>query len=118
MITQRTLLIYNFGIAVLFVLVGLLSIYAMSVVAPNPRQIEAPPAFNVQALRAISEEKDIEKVRSQAIFYYELARDFRLARYAATEGYLYDVRILAFFVAGLFTISGLLVLLPARAGKP
>jgi len=115
MITRRTLLIFNFGVAVLFVLVGLLSVYAMSVVQPNPNQIAVPPAFNVSALRGISEEKDVEKLRSQTIFYYELARDFRLARYAATEGYLYDVRLLSFFVAGLFFIGGLLVVRPPRS---
>jgi hypothetical protein len=113
-ITRRTLLIFNFGVAVLFLVVGALSVYATSVVQPNPRQVNAPPAFNVSALQSITEEKEVEKLRSQAVFYYELARDFRLARYAATEGYLYDVRLLAFFVAGLFFIGGLLVMLPVK----
>ncbi len=115
MITKRTLLIYNFGVAGLFALVGLLSIYALSIVAPSANQVEVPPAFNVKVLHAISEEKDAEKLRSQAVFYYELARDFRKARYAAAEGYLYDVRLLAFFVAGLFAIGGLLVVVPPKA---
>ena len=115
MVTRRTLLIFNFGIAVLFTMVGLVSIYVLSVVQPNPRQIEVPPAFNVSALRNLSEETDLEKLRSQAIFYYELARDFRKARYAATEGYLYDVRLLSFFVAGLFAVGGLMVLKPPKS---
>jgi hypothetical protein len=115
MITRRTLLIFNFGVAVLFSLVGLLSAYAMSVVQPNRNQVEVPPAFNQSALRAITDEKDLEKLRSQTVFYYELARDFRLARYAATEGYLYDVRLLSFFVSGLFLIGGLLVLRPPKS---
>jgi hypothetical protein len=38
----------------------------------------------------------------------------RKARHAATEGYLYDVRLLSFFVAGLFAIGGLLVLVPHK----
>ena len=113
MITRRTLLIFNFGVAVLFALVGLLSIYVMSVVQPGS-QFSVPPAFNTSVLQSISEEKDAEKLRSQAVFYYELARDFRKARHAATEGYLYDVRLLAFFVAGLFAIGGLLVIVPAK----
>ncbi len=115
MVTRRTLLIFNFGVAVLFFMVGLVSIYVMTIVQPNPRQVEIPPAFNASALRNISEEQDVEKLRSQAVFYYELAREFRKARYAATEGYLYDVRLLAFFVAGLFTIGGLLSLKPPKA---
>ena len=114
MITRRTLLIFNFGIAALFLLVGALSVYALSIVQPRPSQVSVPPAFNTSALHAIAEEKDLEKLRSSTIFYYELARDFRLARYAATEGYLYDVRVLSFFVAGLFAIGGLLVLVPAK----
>lgn len=117
MITRRTLLIYNFGIAVLFLLVGVLSVYALTIVQPSPNQVEAPPAFNLSALQAITEEKDLEKLRSQAVFYYELARDFRKARHAATEGYLYDVRVLSFFVAGLFLIGGLLVLFPSRPSR-
>ncbi len=114
MITRRTLLIFNFGIAALFVLVGVLSVYALSVVQPGPTQVAVPPAFNTSALHAIAEEKDLEKLRSSAVFYYELARDFRQARYAATEGYLYDVRVLSFFVAGLFLIGGLLSLVPSK----
>lgn len=115
MITKRTLLIYNFGVAGLFVLIGLLSIYALSIVAPSANQVEVPPAFNLSALQAISEEKEPEKLRSQAVFYFELAREFRKARYAAAEGYLYDVRVLAFFVAGLFAIGALLVVVPPKA---
>jgi hypothetical protein len=114
MITRRTLLIFNFGVAVLFAIVGMLSIYVMSVVQPGSGQIAVPPAFNTSALQAISEEKDVEQLRSKTVFYYELARDFRKARHAATEGYLYDVRLLSFFVAGLFTIGGLLVTVPSK----
>ncbi|HYD58393.1 MAG TPA: hypothetical protein VEB41_15925 [Burkholderiales bacterium] len=114
MITRRTLLIFNFGVAVLFMLVGLLSIYAMNIVRPASGTLEVPPAFSSTVLNSIAEEKDPEKLRSSAVFYYELARDFRKARYAASEGYLYDVRVLSFFVAGLFAIGGLLVLAPAR----
>ena len=114
MITRRTLLIYNFGIAVLFMLVGVLSVYVMNMVAPSANQVKVPPAFNLTALQGITEEKDIEKLRSQAVFSYELARDFRMARHAATEGYLYDVRLLSFFVSGLFVIGGLLVVKPPK----
>ena len=117
MITKRTLLIYNFGVAGLFALVGLLSIYALSVVSPSANQAKIPPAFNVAALQAISEEKDAEKLRSQAVFYYELARDMRNARYAAAEGYLQDVRTLAFFVAVLFAVAGLLAAMPPKVNS-
>ena len=115
MVTRRTLLLFNFGVAVLFSVVGLLSIYVLSVVQPGTAQLAVPPAFNSEALRSITEENDADKLRSRAIFYYELARDFRKARHAATEGYLYDVRLLSFFVAGLFVIGGLLVLKPPRS---
>jgi hypothetical protein len=115
MITRRTLLIFNFGVAVLFAIVGLLSIYVMSVVQPGASQMAVPPAFNTASLQAISEERDLEQLRSKTVFYYELARDFRKARHAATEGYLYDVRLMAFFVAGLFAIGGLLVTVPAKS---
>jgi hypothetical protein len=114
MVTRRTLLIFNFGVAVLFTLVGLLSIYVLSVVQPGASQVAVPPAFNTEALRSITEENDNDKLRSRAIFYYELARDFRKSRHAATEGYLYDVRLLSFFVAGLFVIGGLLVMKPPK----
>lgn len=114
MITRRTLLIFNFGVAALFLLVGGLSVYVLSVVQPGSNQVSVPPAFTASALQAISEEREMEKLRSSAIFYYELARDMRKARHEATEGYLYDVRLLSFFVAGLFFIGGLLVLFPGR----
>ena len=117
MITRRTLLIFNFGVATLFVLIGGLSVYALSMVQPSQAQIAVPPAFTSSALQSVAEEKDLEKLRSQALFYYELAREMRKARHAAAEGYFYDVRLLSFFVAGLFAIGGLLVLAPPNAGE-
>lgn len=114
MITRRTLLIFNFGVAALFLLVGGLSVYALGIVTPGSSQVSVPPAFTASALKSISEEKEVEKLRSTAVFYYELARDMRKARHAATEGYLYDVQLLSFFVAGLFLVGGLLMLVPQK----
>lgn len=114
MITRRTLLIFNFGVAALFLVVGGLSVYVLSAVQPGSGQVSVPPAFTASALQAISEEKEMEKLRSSAVFYYELAREMRKARHEATEGYLYDVRLLSFFVAGLFCIGGFLVLVPPK----
>jgi hypothetical protein len=117
MVTRRTILIFNFGVAALFLIVGGLSIYVQGVLQPDPSHLRVPPAFDVPAMQSILDEKDEEQLRSKALFYYQLARDFRKARYEANEGYLSELRWLSFFVAGLFAIGGGLVLAPRKSGK-
>jgi hypothetical protein len=106
MISRRTLVIYNFGLAVLFLLVGLIGIYALESVS---RPVALPP-FDQASQVAIGEEKDMERLRSRALFYFELARDLKRARYSDQDANFGAFRTVFFVAAIIFAIGGLMTL--------
>jgi hypothetical protein len=115
MITRRTLLLYNFGIAGLLVFIG-----AMSIVGADAAQIKRLndlPNFNAEARNYLIEEQDIEKLRARSQFYFDVARDLKRARTDDSSKVFKDASTLAFFVALLFAIGGVLQILLGRARK-
>ena len=108
MIARRALMIYNFGIAFIFLAIGLMTVHTMDVIRPN-RQVEGHTLVKLSR-DAILEEANIEELRSRALFYFELARDMRKAKTEEIEQGFYDIRLLTFVVAGIFTFGGVLLL--------
>ena len=106
MITRQTLLLYNFGLAIAFVLMGTLSLLTFERLIDRP--VIQPP-FDPASLTAIKEETDVDRLRSKAAFYFELGRDLKRARYADTDTGARDFRIVCFLVAGLLAIGGVLL---------
>jgi len=117
-VSLRSLLLYNFGFAVAFALIGLLSVYSQDYV--NPNRASEPPAFKNSVRQEIEKEQALEAVRGRALFYFDIARDLRKARADDGAGIYQDARTLSFAVAGLFLLGGILALLlpPARAAGP
>ena len=117
-VSLRSLLLYNFGFAVAFLVIGALSVYSLDYMKPN--RANESPALATKARLAIENEQALEVVRGRALFYFDISRDMRRARVEdETESYS-DVRTLAFAVAALFALGGILALLlpPARpAGR-
>ena len=108
MITRRALMIYNFGIAFIFLAIGLLTVHTMDVIRPN-RQVEGQALVRLSR-ESVLEENDMEKLRSRALFYFELAQNLRKAKTEEIEHGFYDLRLVTFIVAGIFTLGGLLLL--------
>ena len=113
MITQRTLLIYNFGIALIFVAIGTLSLFALD---PFTNRTVLPP-FDNASLTAIHEEQDLEKLRSRAAFYFELGRDLKRARYADSDTFFHDFRFFCFILGATFALGGAMSYLARRTGE-
>lgn len=113
MITQRTLLLYNFGIALIFIAVGLLSLVALD---PFTNRTVMPP-FDSASLQAIHEEQDLEHLRSRAAFYFELGRDLKRARYADSDIFFHDFRSFCFILGAAFALGGVLAYLAMRPPK-
>ena len=113
-VSLKSLLFYNFGFALAFLLIGLLSVYSLDYTKPN-RANESPVLAN-NARLAIENEQTVEVIRGRALFYFDIARDMRRARMQDDSSFYEDVRILSFAVAGLFLLGGILALLlpPAR----
>jgi hypothetical protein len=115
MITRRTLLLYNFGIAGLLAFIG-----AMSIVGADAAQIKRLndlPNFNAESRAYINDEPDLEKLRNRSLFYFDVARDLKRARSDDNSKVFKDASTLAFFVAVLFAISGAMLVLYGRARK-
>ncbi len=116
MITRRALMVYNFGIAVIFLAIGLMTVHTMDVIRPN-RQVEGQSLVKLSR-DSILEEADLEKLRSRTLFYFELARDLRKAKTGEIEQAFYDIRLLTFVVAGIFAFGGVLLFaLPKPTSK-
>jgi hypothetical protein len=114
-ITRRTLLIYHFGIALLFVAIGALSLVTFEHFLSRP---VALPPFDPSSAKAIQEEPDIERLRSQATFYFELGRDLKRARYSDTDTLIRDFRSLCFLLAIIFAIGGTMSLQATKGMTP
>src|SRR5262245_38737180 len=113
MITRRTLLLYNFGIAGLLAFIG-----AMSIVGADAAQIKRLndlPNFNAESRGYLADEADLEKLRTRSLFYFDVARDLKRARTDDSQKVFKDVGTLAFFVAALFAIGGGMQIVYARA---
>ena len=104
MFTKRTLLIYNFGLAMLFVVIGALSLFTFEHFL-NRRAVAIPP-FDIASLQAIRSEQDMEKLRTRATFYFELGRDLKRARYSDTDTLVRDFRFLCFLLGAIFAVGG------------
>jgi len=115
-VSLRTLLLYNFGMALIFVIVGLLSVYSIDVTKPG--RIEDSPNFSKNARVTLEHEQALETLRSRALSYFDVAREFRLARIQDEVGIYNDVRTLSFGVAALFVVGVILALLLLPPGQP
>jgi hypothetical protein len=97
------LLIYNFGAALLFALIGVLSLFTADGILNRP---VALPPFDPASAKAIQEEADLERLRSQAAFYFELGRDLKRARYTDTDTSVRDFRFVCLLLAMVFAAGG------------
>src|SRR5262245_13992997 len=109
MITRRTLLLYNFGIAGLLAFIGAMSMVGAD--AATIKRLNDLPNFNAESRGYLTDEQEIEKLRQRSLFYFDVARDLKRARTDEGQKVFKDVGTLAFFVALLFGIGGVLQLL-------
>jgi len=115
LVTSRTLLIYNFGIALTFVVIGLLSLVTFEHLLNKPA---IQPPFDIASANAIHEEQDMEKLRHRAAFYFELGRDLKRARYSDTDTLIHDFRYLCFLLGAVFAVGGAMSILVMRNSAP
>ena len=115
MVTRRTLLLYNFGIAALLVFIGAMGIVGAD--AAQIRRLNDLPNFNTEAQAFVTDEQDIEKLRTRTQFYFGVARDLKRARTDDSSKVFKDASTLAFFVAALFSVGGVLQVVYTRARK-
>lgn len=115
MVTGRTLLVYNFGIAAIFIAMALFSAFALE---PLMRRSVLQPPFDAASHEAIQKETDLERLRNRAAFYFEVARGLKESRYADTSLFFSDVRKICFALGIAFAIGGGLTVLALRSGPP
>lgn len=116
MFTKRTLLIYNFGLALTFAVIGALTLSTFEHFLNRPAA--AIPPFDSASSQAIHTEQDIEQLRSRAAFYFELGRDLKRARYSDTDTLVRDFRFLCFLLGAIFTVGGAMSLVTVKIVAP
>jgi len=113
-VSLKSVLLLNFGAALAFSLLGMLSVYSGTLLpADKYRNV---PMFDA-AERAAMDQAEPSRERAQAMYYFDSARELSRARSGDTERYLADVRLLCFTAAILFALGGIGVLLLGRGGK-
>jgi hypothetical protein len=115
MITRRTLLIYNFGIALTFIVIGALSLITFEHLLSRSTIV---PPFDPASATAIQEEQDIERLRHRAAFYFELGRDLKRARYSDTDTLIHDFRFLCFLLGAVFALGGVMSFVVTKTYTP
>jgi len=115
MFSKRTLLIYNFGLALMFLVVGMLTMATFEQFLNRPAA--AIPPFDAASAKAIHEEADLERLRARAAFYFELGRDLKRARYSDTDTLVRDFRFLCFLLGAIFTVGGAMSFVTLRVGS-
>ena len=109
MVTRRALLIYNFGIALILLSIGFLTVYAGDAMKQSSRLTELPN-FDAPSRRAIEEQQELDPLRSRALFYFDLAHELKKARNIDSTRYFYDARTVVWLLAALFILGGLMTL--------
>jgi hypothetical protein len=116
MFSKRTLLIYNFGLALLFLVIGALTMATFESFLNRPAA--AIPPFDAASAKAIHEEQDLERLRGRAAYYFELGRDLKRARYSDTDTLVRDFRFLCFLLGAIFTVGGAMSVVTMKAATP
>ena len=114
MIRKRTQLFYQFGMALLFAVVGALSLITYEQFLSRPAVV---PPFDIASRTALQEDQDIEHLRQQAKFYFELGRDLKGARYSDTDTLVRDFRYLCFLLCAIFAVGGAMAVAADRGRK-
>ncbi len=108
MISRRTVLLYNLGLALTLVVCGLLAMYALNLLGHAPGLEAAQASAQARTAKEIIEDEDIEHLRSTASYYLRLSQDLKRARYSDNVSVLEDIRYGCLLLAGTFVIGGLI----------
>jgi hypothetical protein len=108
MISRRTILLYNFGLAITLLISGLLTIYTLALLNHDSLTIARQADVRAKAVRELAEEQDLERLRSTASFYLRVTEDLKKARDEDTVIFLTDIRYACFLLASIFVVGGLL----------
>jgi hypothetical protein len=118
MVSRRTLLLFNFGAGLTFLVMGLLSPHVIAVLFPSLGEVIVLPTMSPTARLDMATTQNIEHLRAQGLFFFDLAMDLKRAL-ADAEGREIDaVRYACFLLAALAGVGGMLVLALKDAVKP
>lgn len=120
MISHRTLLLYNFGAGIAFAVIGWLSTSAIDTFLPSLTQKKTVPTLQAKIRNELADEQDLEHLKSQALFYFDLAKDLKNARNEDDQNSVEEISRVCFVLAAVFMLGGAMaaVAKPAVAGKP
>jgi hypothetical protein len=117
-ITRRTLLLFQFGVCITFLVIGTLSTYAIETLLPNLGKTVILASLDKNARKELETIDDVEKLRPKAQFYFDLAVQLKQA-HGTQEANLIDAGAnVCYILAALFAMGGLLILAAPLAKTP
>jgi hypothetical protein len=117
-VTRRALLIYNFGIALILLTIGFVTVYAGDALQQQSSRLTELPNFDSTSRKAIEEQPELDPLRSRALFYFDLAHELKKARNSDNSRYFYDARTVVWVLAALFILAGLMTLTLPKENQP
>jgi hypothetical protein len=110
-VTLRTLLLFNLGMAALF---ALLAAGTYLVPDSRARQVTYLPSFDAPSRQMVAESDDMESVRTKALYYFDLAKGLKVRQYENDEDHVATLRIVSYLSALALTLSAALACLFGR----
>ena len=105
---RRAILLYNFGLAATLIVCGLLTFYAMAILGHDGVAVEAHSGMRARAAAELSQDQDLEHLRSTAAFYFQVSQELKKARDEETQSFFAEIRYGCFLLAATFFLGGLL----------
>ena len=118
MVSRRTLLLFNFGACLTFLVMGMLSPHVMAVLFPSLGEVIVLPSMSPTARMDMVATQNIEHLRAQGLFFFDLAMDLKRALASAEGREIEAVRFACFLLAALSGVGGMLVLALKDMVKP
>jgi hypothetical protein len=118
MVTQRTLLLFNFGLCITLLVSGLLSVYTIETLLPSVGKTIILPALDKKSREQVVNEQDFEQVRAKALYYFDLSVNLKEAHSGQERELLGSVRYVCYLLAAVFAVGGLMVAAARFAPPP
>lgn len=108
MIRKKTILLFNIAGCALFLIFGILSTQLIETLVPSLGITVILPPLETTAKNRLLESNDLEQVRTQALFYYNLSTDLKRKQSTVELRELHAVRYVSYAFALMLAIGGLL----------
>ena len=110
MITPRTLAMFHFGFALVFLVVGGFFMFILHFSQPKPMLARPPQGYEQTIRQSIVQDQNLESLRSMALLYYDQSRLLMQAlsgmgkQFVDSVLYFFGFAVFAFVLGGVMSL--------------